>query len=66
MCLNISPQKFNEALKVNRCIVSTSQFTSRLSQISIKDVKYNFKRGGFHVSNSLFYSSHVCKITEVM
>jgi hypothetical protein len=52
MCLDIFLKIFGDALQLNRFIVSVSQSTSGLSQVSIKNVKCNFKRGGFHRSNS--------------
>jgi hypothetical protein len=45
-------KSFRDALLLNHGIVSASPSTSRFSQVSIKNVKCNFKRGGFHRSNS--------------
>jgi hypothetical protein len=66
VCLDIFLKNFGDALQLNRFIVSVSQSTSGLSQVSIKNVKCNFKRGGFHRSNSWMYLSRTFTIKEVM
>jgi hypothetical protein len=62
----ISIKNFRDALLLNHGIVSASPSTSRFSQVSIKNVKCNFKRGGFHRSSSWMYLSRTFIIKEVM
>jgi hypothetical protein len=66
MCLDIFLKIFGDALQLNRFIVSVSQSTSGLSQVSIKNVKCYFERVGFHVSNSWMCLSRFFTIKEVM
>jgi hypothetical protein len=64
MCLDIFLKNLRDALLLNHGTVSASPSTSRFSQVSIKNLKCTFKRGGFHRSNSWMHLSRTFTIKE--